>query len=457
MIGTYYTGGVNESSPVPEKKCWPRGRPPVTYRRMKNKTKARDRATPRPAKTAYTALRQIVQWIPEGLPDRIAREAGADIRTFTCTSHVLALLYGQITRSGSLNEICDAARLHEPELNRIRGATAPKRNTFSNANRRRDPEIAEKLYWAVFAHLQAICPSFTQYAKHGGFIFRLKRDVFAIDSTTLKLSLDSIDWARHRRKKAAAKTHMSINVGNRLPTFAVVEDAAHHDSTRADALCAGLKDGDVLLADRAYVELALLFGLTRRGVFFVLREKKSMVFEVQQERPHKDPRILSDQTVRMSRKGSDEKYPETLRRVTAIVEVDGKDMEMTFITNNSAWSPRTVAELYRARWAIETFFRELKQTLQLADFVGYNEKAVKWQVWTGLLAHLLLRFLKHVSKWGLSFSRLAGTVRSAVWMRIDLLDTLRKYGTAGGPCRPVTVAEHLYFKGFERFSNVPAG
>ena len=97
---------------------------------MKKKTKARDRATPRPAKTAYTALRQIVQWIPEGLPDRIAREAKADIRAFSCTSHVLALLYGQITRSGSLNEICDAASLHEPELNRIRGATAPASSWF---------------------------------------------------------------------------------------------------------------------------------------------------------------------------------------------------------------------------------------------------------------------------------------------------------------------------------------
>jgi hypothetical protein len=424
---------------------------------MKKKTKARDRATPRPTRTAYTALRQIVQWIPEGLPDRIAREAKADIRTFSCTSHVLALLYGQITRSGSLNEICDAARLHEPELNRIRGATAPKRNTFSNANRTRDPAIAEKLYWAVFAHLQSICPSFTRYAKHSGFIFRLKRDIFAIDSTTLKLSLDSIDWARHRRRKAAAKTHMRLNVGTMLPAFAVVEDAAHHDSKRADALCEGLKDGDVLLADRAYMDLRFLHGLSGRGVFFVLREKENMVFEVTGRRPHKDPRILADETVRMSRKGSAEKYPEELRRITAVVEVDGKDVEMAFVTNNFAWSPRTVAELYRARWAIETFFKELKQTLQLADFVGYNEKAVKWQVWTGLLTHLLLRFLKHVSKWGLSFSRFAGTVRSAVWMRIDLLGALRFYGTAGGPSRPVLVEKQLYFQGFERFSNVPVG
>ena len=424
---------------------------------MKKKTKARDRATPRPARKAYTVLRQLVQWIPEGLPDRIAREAKADIRAFSCTSHVLALLYGQITRSGSLNEICDAASLHEPELNRIRGATAPKRNTFSNANRTRDPAIAEKLYWDVFRHLQTICPSFTQYSRHRGFIFRVQRGIFAIDSTTLKLSLDCIDWARHRRRKAAAKTHMRLNVGSMLPTFAIVEDAAHHDSKRAGALCEGMKDGDVLLADRAYVDLLFLHGLATRGVFFVLREKENMVFEVLEETRHQDARILTDQTVRLSRKGSADKYPGTLRRVTAVVEVDGKDMEMTFITNNFDWSPRTIAELYRARWAIESFFKELKQTLQLADFVGYNEKAVKWQVWIGLLAHLLLRFLKHVSKWGLSFSRLAGTVRSALWMKIDLPGTLRIYGTAGGPRRPVIVDKQLYFQGFEPFSHAPVG
>jgi hypothetical protein len=425
---------------------------------MKNKQrKARNRAAPRPAKTSYTALRQIVQFIPKGLPDRLAREAGADIRTFSCTSHVVALLYGQLAKASSLNEICDAARLHEPELNRIRGATAPKRNTFSNANRTRNPDIAEKLYWETFGHLQSVCPTFTQSGKHKGFIHRVKRDIFAIDSTTLKLSLDCIDWARHRRKKAAAKTHMRLNVGTMLPSFAVVEDAAHHDSTRAEVLCAAMKEGDVLLADRAYVDLVFLYSLSVRGVFFVLREKENMVFDVVAQREHKDPRILADQTVCMSRKGSAEKYPEVLRRITAVVEVDGRDMEMTFVTNNFDWSPRTVAELYRARWAIEIFFKELKQTLQLADFVGYNEKAVKWQVWIGLLAHLLLRFLKHVSRWGLSFSRLVGTVRSAVWMKLDLLAALRLYGTAGGPKRPVIVDTQAYFFGFERFTSRPVG
>jgi hypothetical protein len=418
---------------------------------MKNTT------LPRPAKTCYSVLRQIVHWIPPGLPDRLARDAGADIRTFSCTSHVVALLYGQLNRAASLNEICDAARLHEPELNRIRGASAPKRNTFSNANRTRNPLIAERLYWQTFEHLRTVCPDFTQVKKHQGFIHRIKRDIFAIDSTTLKLSLNCIDWARHRRKKAAAKTHMRINIGNRLPVFAVVEEAAHHDVKRADVLCTGLKDGDVMLADRAYVDLALLCDLAGRGVCFVLREKQNMVFKVLKRRTHKDPRILADETVRMSRKDSAEKYPAPLRRITALVDVDGHDMELTFITNHFLWSPRTIAELYRARWTIEIFFKELKQTLQLTDFVGYNEKAVKWQVWTGLLAHLLLRFLKQVSRWTLSFSRLVGTVRAAVWMKIDLLAALRLYGTAGGPLRPVIVENQPYFQGFERFTSRPVG
>ena len=387
----------------------------------------------------------------------MAKEAKADIRSFSAFSHVLALLHGQITKAGSLNEICDAAKLHEPELNRIRGATAPKRNTFSNANRTRDPKIAENLYWEVFKHLQEVCPGFTQHGKHKRFLFRMKRDIFAIDSTTLKLSLSCIDWARHRRKKAAAKTHMRLNVGTMLPSFAIVEDAAHHDSKRADALCAGLKDGDVLLADRAYLDLAFLNGLQQSGVFFVLRDKDNMVFDVVESRRHEDPSIIADETVRMSRSNSGEKYPGLLRRVTAVVEVDGKDVVMSFITNNFAWSPRTIAELYRARWAIELFFKELKQTLQLNDFVGYNENAVKWQVWIGLLAHLLIRFQKHISKWGLSFSRLAGTIRSAIWMKVDLAETLRIYGTAGGPKRPVVVEKQLYFRGFEPYSSIPVG
>jgi hypothetical protein len=277
-----------------------------------------------------------------------------------------------------------------------------------------------------------------------------------MDSTTLQLTLASIDWARHRRRKAAAKCHLRLNIGTFLPTYVVVEDAAHHDSVRADVLCAGMVTGDVLLADRAYVDLAFLAGLDARGVFFVLRPKANMLFATVKTLPCKG-KILRDALVRPAGVKTATAYPGLLRLVTALVDVDGVEREMTFVTNNTVWSARTIAELYRARWTIELFFKELKQTLQLRDFVGTNEKAVKWQVWTGLLTHLLLRFLRHVSRWGRSFSRCAGIVRSALWVKTDLGELLACYGTAPGPHRPVLCAKEPFLPGFEAFSSSLVG
>ena len=401
-------------------------------------------------------FRQVCNLIPGHLIPSLAREHRIDSRKFSATSHVFSLLFGHASHASSLNDICDALSVHEAEFLRIRDATPPKRNTFSNANRTRDPAMAEALYWKMLRFLQEICPGFTEYGKHAGFIFRLRREIFALDSTTLQLTLASIDWARHRRRKAAAKCHLRLNIGTFLPTFAVVEDAAHHDSVRADVLCAGLVTGDVLLADRAYVDLPFLAGLNDRGVFFVLRPKRNMLFDTVKKLPCKG-KILRDELVRPAGVKTSKAYPHLLRLVTAIIEVDGVEREMTFVTNNTVWSARTIAELYRARWTIELFFKELKQTLQLQDFVGTNEKAVKWQVWTGLLTHLLLRFLRHVSRWGRSFSRCVGIVRSALWVKTDLGELLRCYGTAEAPHRPVLSAKEPFLPGFEAFSSCLMG
>lgn len=431
---------------------------------MKNKTTQRRRQAPRapkgestrPTRSNHTVFRQVCNLLPGHLIPKLEREFQIDTRGFSATSHVQALLYGHASHALSLNDICDALAVHEAEFGRIRGATAPARNTFSNANRTRDPAMAEALYWQMLEHLQAICPSFTQYRKHAGFIHRLKRDIFAMDSTTLPLTLRSIDWARHRRRKAAAKCHMRLNIGTFLPTCVVVEDAAHHDSVRAATLCAGLGPDDIVLADRAYVDLEFLATLNARGVFFVLRPKVNMLFRTVRKLPCSG-KILRDVIVRPAGIKTTQAYRGLLRLVTAIVEVDGVEREMTFITNRLDWSARTIAELYRARWAIETFFKELKQTLQLRDFVGTNEQAVKWQVWTGLLMHLLLRFLRHVSRWGHSFSRCVGIVRSALWIKMALIELLRYYGTAGSPHRPVFAGKELFLPGFEAFSRAPMG
>jgi len=136
-----------------------------------------------------------------------------------------------------------------------------------------------------------------------------------------------------------------------------------------------------------------------------------------------------------------------LRRVVALVEVDGKEKEMTFLTNHLEWSPRSVADLYRCRWEIEVFFKQIKQTLQLADFLGNNANAVRWQVWTALLTYVLLRYLSYLSQWAHSFTRLFTLLRAALWEKYDLLKLLERYGTAGGHFRHLARPEQAYFAG----------
>ena len=140
-------------------------------------------------------------------------------------------------------------------------------------------------------------------------------------------------------------------------------------------------------------------------------------------------------------------YPAWFRRVVALVEVDGKWREMTFLSDNLEWSAQTIADLYRCRWDIEVFFKEIKQTLQLADFLGNNANAVKWQVWTALLTYVLLRFCAWTSGWSHSFTRLFTLLRSALWLKLDLRPFLESYGTAGGSFRFLATPEQAYLPG----------
>ena len=398
---------------------------------------------PEATKTVYPILRQIVNLIPPNVFHAAASATKDLSRAFTPWSHVVALIYQQLTKTESLNGVCDAARLHASQWQELRGAVPPRRNTFSNANQHRDPTMMETLYWKMLDHLGGLSPEFVSIRNPSVLARFKKRHIHLLDSSTIQLVLNSIDWARHRARKAAAKLHMNYLLGNLLPSFAIVEDAGHHDSKRAEAVTANLGDGDILVADRAYTDFGFLNALALRNVFFVVREKTNLVMEalealqdpVEFNADSKATQILGDEIVRPSRKGTAGKYTAgdgTLRRVTAMIEVRGQMRRMVFFTNNRDWSARTVAELYRARWAVELFFKELKQTCQLRDFVGYSENAVKWQIWTGLLVHLLLRYLKFLSKWKLSFSRLAGVVRAGVWVRRSIVRLLEMYGTAGG-------------------------
>jgi hypothetical protein len=402
----------------------------------------------KPTRCRFNILRQICNLIPEHEVSKIARETGVEdkSRTFSPWSHTVSLLDAQLTHSIGLNDLCDSLQLHSGPLSTIRGATAPSRNGLSHANRERSATMAEQLFWRVLQHLKEQSPGFAKGQRRGPS-FRFKMPIHVIDSTTMELVASGMDWAKHRRRKAAAKTHLRLNLQSLLPEFVIVDTAAEHDNRRARELCADLKSGEIALFDKGYVDFGHLRDLDGRGVFWVTRAKDNMAYEVLKRMPQsKDEKILRDEMIVLS--NENKPAPELMRRVVALVEVDGEEREMTFLTNNLEWSPRSVADLYRCRWEIEVFCKQIKQTLQLADFLGHNATAVRWQVWTALLTYVLLRYLSYLSKWAHSFTRLFTLLRAALWEKYDLLNLLARHGTAGGSFRHLARPEQAYFPGF---------
>lgn len=411
---------------------------------MKKNTKTQ------PSRSKLTILAQLCKWIPPHLVPKLAREHGVEekARTFTPWSHVVCLLFAQLTHALGLNDVCDSLRLHSGPLSAVRGAVAPSRNNLSHANKGRDAAMAEALFWEVLEHLQSLKPGFARGARFR-LARRFKRVIHVVDSTTIQLVASCLDWAKHRRRKAAAKCHLRLDLHSFLPRFAIIDTARHHDAKRARELCAGIRPGEIVIFDKAYVDFAHLFELLQRGVFWVTRAKDDLRYRVVKKLPKsKDKRIVRDELIKLKVYVSQRDYPQTMRRIVARVEVDGKEVEMVFLTNNLEWSAGTIADLYRCRWQIEVFFKQIKQTLQLADFLGQSANAVRWQIWMALLLYVLLRFQGWSQNWAHSFTRLFAVVRSVVWERRDLTDLLRLYGTADGHFRCLAQPEQAYLPHF---------
>jgi hypothetical protein len=391
----------------------------------------------------FTVLQQLCNLIPTHLVRQLAQKhnSKSHARTFSHWSHIVSLLYAKLTHSFGLNDVCDALELNSGPLSAIRGATAPSRNNLSHANRVRPAGIAEDLFWQVLEELRRRSPGFGR-RRFPGKLKKLKRTISLLDSTVIELVANCMDWASHRRRKAAAKCHVRLDFQTLLPAFAVIDVAREHDNVRAREAAAGLKKGEILIMDRGYVDLDHFADLEARGVFWVTRMKEGMIYEVLEEASLKaGGKILHDQLVQL-RTGL------CARRIVALVEVDGQEREMTFLTNNLQWSADTIVELYRARWEIEVFFKQMKQTLKLCDLMSYDANGIRWQVWIAMLVQMVMRYLAWVTKWPHSFVRLYALVRAITWQKREIIEILQRYGTAKGSYRNLAQAYQAYFPGF---------
>jgi hypothetical protein len=266
--------------------------------------------------------------------------------------------------------------------------------------------------------------------KYTGSPRRFKRTINVVDSTTIKLVANCMGWAKHRRRKAAAKCHMRLDLQTFLPRFALVKAANSHHSAEAVERCAGIRAGEIAVFDKACIDFAHLHSLSDRGIFWVTRSKGNFAYDVVGQHTAPTGAILRDELVQLRVEKPQRDYPESMRLVTALVTVDKKETELSFMTNNCDWAPSSICDLYQGRWGVEVFFKQIKQTLQLADFLGHSEGAIRWQIWTALLTYVLLRFIAHRSGWRCSFSRLFTILHSVLWDRLDMYSVLECCGPA---------------------------
>ena len=403
-----------------------------------------------PTTSKYTVLNQICKLIPTNIVSQLAEKHGVTkhARRFSPWSHVVSLIFAQLAHSLSLNDICDTCRNHESLIAHIEDAVPPSRNGLSHANKIRNGDMAEDLFWQVLSHIRKHHPQFGYKHGYSGIPRRFKRTIHAIDSTTIQLVVNSISWAKHRRRKAAAKCHMGLNLQTFLPEIAIVKAANTHDSTEAKELCSTLKDGEIAVMDKAYVDFNHLSLLNNRGVFWVTRAKTNMDYRVvgQHRLPTND--ILRDDIIQLTGITTKIYYPNKLRLVEAVVVVEKKRRKMTFLTNNFTWAASSICDLYKSRWGVEVFFKQIKQTLQIADFMGYSENAVKWQIWTALLTYVLLRYIAEMGKWQGSFSRLFTLLRGVLFQKKEMYSIMSFCSQARGSPRIIATPQQSYFPGF---------
>jgi hypothetical protein len=359
---------------------------------------------------------QLLQLFPRIEFQHMVRQTHAErhAKGFTCWGQFVAMLFCQLGRAHSLREITGGLRSCEGKLKHL-GITAPSHSTLAYANRHRPWE----LYQEVFLQLLERC----HIQGAGKKTFRFKNKLISMDSTTIDLCLAIFDWAKFRQTKGAIKLHLLLDHDGYLPSFAIVTEGNVSDIKVARQF--HFDPGTIVVDDRGYNDYALFGQWTAGGVYFVTRMKDNALYEVIGEKEVPQNRhILKDEMIELRGPKAIEKCPYPLRRI----EVYDPETEevLVFLTNNPNLGATTIAAIYKERWQIEIFFKALKQNLKIKTFVGTSANAVKIQIWTALIAMLILRFLQLRSKYTWSLSNLVALLRMNLFTHRDLWAWLNK-------------------------------
>ena len=334
------------------------------------------------------------------------------VKDFSCWDQFLCLAFAQLTYRASLRDLETCLRAQQPRLYHMGFRGRVSRATLADANESRD--------WRIYRDFAQLLIGMARELYHDdSFGVELSETVYAFDSTTIDLCLSLFPWGQFRRRKSAVKLHTLLDVRGSVPTSVYVTGGQVHDVNLLDELL--LEAGAFYLLDRGYVDFARLYVFTQACAFFVTRAKKNMQFY--RRSSHQVERftgLRSDQTILLTGVRTAQRYPDPLRRIHYFDAE--KDLRLIFLTNNFLLPALTIAQLYRARWKVELFFRWIKQHLRIKAFYGTSENAVKIQVWVALSVYVLVAIVKKQLRLDMSLYKILQILSITIFEKTPILE-----------------------------------
>jgi len=354
-------------------------------------------------------MNQLLQLFPRGEFEKEVRETKAErhARGFHSWDQFVSMLFCQLADAQSLREIVGGLASCKGRLQQL-GISVPKRSTLAYANENRPWELYQNLFYRVQDRFRGELGTKTK--------FRFKNPLKSIDSTVVTLCAEMFPWATWSRQKGAVKLHLTLDHAGYLPEAMVITTGTYSELTIARGR--RYARGTILVMDRGFVDYRWLHRLDSEGVIFVTRMKRDTSYKVVESREVVARKgLVADQMIRLTGRKSGKRYPDTLRLVTIDTEENGR---LEFLTNNMKLAASTIADIYKDRWQIEVFFKLLKQNLRIKSFVGTSANAVWTQIWTAMIAMLVIKYLQMKARLAWSFSTLVYFLRMNLLVYRDL-------------------------------------
>ena len=364
---------------------------------------------------------QLLQFVNRYEFEKCVSKYNGDYRTrdFNCWNQFVQLFFGQITARNSLRDICTCLKAHRNKLYHLGIKQHVNQSTLSRANERRD--------WRIFAEFGEYLIKLVRpmYANNSIPNVDIDNEVFALDSTTISLSLKLFSWAPGKYSRGAVKIHTLLDLRGSIPSYILITDGKYHDSNVLDLIIP--HPNAIYVMDKAYVDFLALYNMHSSGAFFISRAKTTLDFDVVEKNFNFDEKtgLRSDKTIKLNGYKSKKLYPELLRLIEYYD--DEKDITLRFLTNNFYESALEVAKLYRNRWQIEVFFKWIKQNLTIKTLWGHSENAVKTHIWVAISTYLLVANVKYSLKSDLSIYEIMQILGISAFDKTPVKELLTEY------------------------------